>query len=79
MSEFTAQEFTDVARVLQGEGGRTQQAAYMVLVDGATQGEASRAIGVSRGAISELCKRMRQLKAAGCPVCGQSLINGELK
>ena len=72
--EFTPEQFADVARVLQGTGGKTQEAAYLVLVEGFTLGEASRAIVVDRGAISRLCKRMRELAAIGCPACGRALI-----
>ena len=71
---MNAAEFAAICATLPGEGGRTQQAAYRVLVDGLTLGQACREVGVDKGATSKLCARMRTLAAEGCPTCGASLI-----
>lgn len=70
---MTDDEFNAVARVLPGAGGRAHKAAYRVLVDGLTLGQASREVGVDISAVSRLCKRIRELHADGCPVCGAPL------
>ena len=71
---MTPAEFAAVSSALPGEGGRTHSAAYLVLVDGLTLGEASRQVGVDKGGISKLCARMRLLAKQGCPTCGAPLI-----
>ena len=71
---MTGTEFATICATLPGERGRTQQAAYRVLVDGLTLGQSCREVGVDKGATSKLCARIRKLAAEGCPTCGAPLI-----
>lgn len=73
-SGMTTAEFAAVSVALQGHGGRTHSAAYLVLVDGLTLGQASRQVDVERSSVSRLVARMRKLAADGCPTCGAPLI-----
>lgn len=74
---MTPAEFDAVSVALPGEGGRTHRAAYLVLVDGLTLGQATRQVGVDKSAVSKLCTRMRLLAEQGCPTCGAPLTTEE--
>lgn len=70
---MTAAEFARLARLLPGRAGAAREAAFLVLVSGATIRQAARHYGITAGAVSRIVARLRQLQTIGCPTCGRHL------
>lgn len=66
---MTPAEFDRLARLLPGRAGATREAAFLVLVSGATIRQAARHYGITAGAVSRIVARLRQLQTIGCPTC----------
>ena len=71
---MTAAEFAAICATLPGEGGRTQEAAYRVLVDGLSLYGAAKEAGVNHSSVSRLVARLRKLAETGCPTCGAPIL-----
>lgn len=70
---MTAAEFDALVRLLPGAPGTSREAAFMVLVSGATNAQAARHYAISASAVSRLVARLRELHATGCPTCRRPL------
>lgn len=68
---MTNDEFMSLSRMLRGRPGAAREGARRVLVDGVPPADAARAAGVTRPAVERVLKRVRELQANGCPVCGR--------
>ena len=60
MDKLTASQFNALAELLRVRNGASGQAAHLVLVEGLSQAEAGRQIGLSTSGVGKVVQRMRR-------------------